>query len=74
MPEPVAQFEKPHPILVRHDLTGLVEVGEIRDAGAKLVDQAGATMDEVRKSMGLDYSSNDSSNDGSKKRAKDSTK
>src|SRR6202161_4610708 len=48
---------------------------DILEAGsARAREVTGATMDEVRKSMGLDYSSNDSSNDGSKKRAKDSTK
>ena len=35
MPQPVAQLEEPDPILVGHDVAVLVEVGEIRDAGAE---------------------------------------
>ena len=46
MPEVVAQLEEPHPVLGRHDLAVLVQVGEIRDVGAEpmilaLADMAG---------------------------------
>ena len=35
MPQPVAQLEEPHPILVGHDVAVLVEVGKIRDPRAE---------------------------------------
>ncbi len=35
MPEPVAQFEEPYPVLVRHDSAIPVQVGEIRDTRAE---------------------------------------
>src|SRR5579862_316699 len=35
MPQPVAELEKPYPVLGRHDVAVSVEVGEIGDAGAE---------------------------------------
>src|SRR5262249_40829303 len=35
VPEAIAELEEPHPILGRHDLAVLVQVGEVRDARTK---------------------------------------
>src|SRR5215472_11853759 len=33
MPQPVAQFEEPYPVVAGHDVAVLVEIGEIGNAG-----------------------------------------